>query len=256
MLEITQERANSGHILADVLDPDDTHHQGSGDELLSRSSRLSRGALVRLSTLGALLVLVVVVEVVGGVPTRAEIEGWVDQAGPLAPLFFLVIYAFTTLFPVPKNLLSVAAGLLFGMGWGLALVWGGAMVGALAAFAIGRLLGREAVEQLTGARVAAIDDILNRHGLLSVIGVRLIPVLPFTAINYTAGLTGLPLRAYVVGTAVGIIPGTVAFVALGAYSTDLGSWPIIAAISALIVLTVGGVVGARLWRRRRMGAGM
>ncbi len=86
------------------------------------------------------------------------------------------------------------------------------------------------------------------------IGVRLIPVLPFTAINYTAGLTGLPLRAYVVGTAIGIIPGTVAFVALGAYSTDLGSWPIFAAVTALILLTIGGVVGARLWRRRSVGA--
>lgn len=254
MVKITHEWAGAGHILTGVMGRDDTCEEpGGADVPRPAPSGLSRRALVQLSTLGLLLVLVVVVEFVGGVPTRAEVEAWVNQAGPLAPVYFLVIYAFTTLFPVPKNLLSVLAGLLFGMWWGLALVWVAAMVGAVTAFAIGRLLGREAVEQLTGARVASIDQILGRHGVVSMIGVRLIPVLPFTVINYTAGLTGLPLRAYVAGTAIGIIPGTVAFVALGAYSTDLGSWPIITAVSALIVLTVGGVVGARLWRRRRLG---
>lgn len=212
--------------------------------------RLSRRALIRLAIFAAVLALVVIIEIVGGVPTRVEVERWVDQAGPFAPAFFVLIYAFTTLFPVPKNLLSVLAGLVFGMWLGLALVWVAAMLGAVAAFGIGRVLGREAVEQLTGARVATVDDVLTRHGTVSVIGVRLVPVLPFTAINYTAGLTGLPIRAYVIGTAIGIIPGTVAFVALGAYSTNLGSWPIIGAVTALIVLTVGGVVAARMWRRK------
>ncbi len=233
-----------------MLDHDQPSDAPDGDESPKTPPRLSRRARSRLIILVVVLVLVVVIEIVGGVPTRLEVERWVDQAGPFAPLFFVLIYAFTTLFPVPKNLLSVLAGLVFGMWLGLALVWGAAMLGAVTAFAIGRLLGREAVEQLTGARVASIDEILTRHGVLSVIGVRLVPVLPFTAINYAAGLTGLRLRAYVMGTAIGIIPGTVAFVALGAYSTNLGSWPIIAAVTALIVLTAGGLVAARMWRRR------
>ncbi len=152
---------------------------------------------------------------------------------------------------MPKNLLGILGGLLFGMALGLLLVWGAAMLGAMAAFVIGRALGREAVEQMTGARVARVDEALARHGLLSVIAVRLVPVLPFTAINYSAGLTGLPYRAYLLGTAVGILPGTVAYVALGAYATDLSSWPIVAAVTALIVLTVAGVVAARLWRKPR-----
>lgn len=220
-------------------------------EGMARAKRpqLSRKASVRLALFVLLLVLAVSIEAVGGVPSRDDIAGWVDHAGPFAAPLFILMYAFSTLFPVPKNLLSVLAGLLFGMWWGLLLVWGAAMLGAVAAFWIGRLLGREAVEQFTGARVAAVDATLARHGLLSVIGVRLIPVLPFTAINYTAGLTGLGLGAYVFGTAIGIVPGTVAFVALGAYSTDLASWPIYAAGAALIALTVVGVIGARVWRK-------
>lgn len=210
--------------------------------------RLSRQALVRAIALAVVLTAVIVIAVVDGVPSRTQIEGWLDEAGPGAPAVFVLLYAVTTLFPVPKNVLSVLAGLMFGMVWGLILVWGAAMLGAVAAFALGRALGREAVEQLTGARVARVDAVLARHGLLSVIGVRLVPVLPFTAINYSAGLTGLPFSAYLFGTAVGIVPGTVAFVALGAYSTDLGSWPIITAVTVLILLTVGGVLAAHRWR--------
>ncbi len=220
------------------------------DPGMTGSVQPSRRALIRLGLLIVVLVTVVVLEFVGGAPSRGQIAGWVDDAGPFAAPLFVLLYAFSTLFPVPKNVLGVLAGLLFGMWWGLLLVWSAAMLGAVTAFWIGRLLGREAVEQFTGARVAAVDAMLARHGLLSVIGVRLIPVLPFTAINYTAGLTGLGLRAYVFGTAIGIVPGTVAFVALGAYATDLASWPIYAAVAALIALTVAGVVGARVWRKR------
>lgn len=204
--------------------------------------------MLRVTILAVVLVVVAVVAVVGGLPDRTRIESWLEQSGPAAPTVFVLLYAVSTLFPVPKNVLSVLGGLVFGMAWGLILVWGAAMLGAVIAFAVGRVLGREAVEQLTGARVARVDEVLARHGLLSVIGVRLVPVLPFTAINYSAGLTGLSFAAYLLGTAVGIIPGTVAFVALGAYSTELGSWPILAAVTALILLTVGGVVAARRWR--------
>lgn len=213
-----------------------------------RSRRLSRRALVRAMILVVVLGAAVFVALIDGVPERVQIKGWMDGAGSLAPAAFVALYAVTTLFPVPKNVLSVLAGLMFGMAWGLILVWGAAMLGAVVAFALGRALGREAVEALTGARVARVDEVLARHGLLSIIGVRLVPVLPFTVINYSAGLTAVPFSAYLLGTAVGIVPGTVAFVALGAYSTDLGSWPIIAAVTALILLTVGGVVAARRWR--------
>lgn len=85
-----------------------------------------------------------------------------------------------------------------------------------------------------------MDALLRRRGLLAVIGVRLIPVLPFTAINYAAGLTAVGTRDYVMGTAVGIVPGTVAWVALGSYGTEPASWPFAAAVAALVLLSAGG----------------
>ena len=120
---------------------------------------------------------------------------------------FILGYAALTLAPVPKNVLSAAAGLVFGFAGGIAVVFIAAVLGSVAAFWLGRWLGREAVETLTGARVKKVDELLRRRGLAAMIGVRLVPVLPFTAINYTAGLTSIRWWPYFLGTAIGILLG-------------------------------------------------
>jgi len=74
-------------------------------------------------------------------------------------------------------------------------------------------------------------------------------VVPFTALNYGSGLTALRLPTYLAATAVGIVPGTVAYVALGAYGTDPWSLPFVAAAAVLFVLSIGGAVLARRHRR-------
>lgn len=72
--------------------------------------------------------------------------------------------------------------------------------------------------------------------------------------NYTAGLTGVSTRDYVVGTEVDILPATVAYVAVGAYGSRPGSLPFVVAIGALVTVTAGGLIAARR-RRRRDAAG-
>ena len=95
-----------------------------------------------------------------------------------------------------------------------------------------------------------VDELLHRRGLAAMIGVRLVPVLPFTAINYTAGLTSIRWWPYLLGTAIGILPGTVSFVTVGAFGLQPG-WQLHAALGALGVLTLAGLVVAV--RRRRKG---
>lgn len=85
-----------------------------------------------------------------------------------------------------------------------------------------------------------LDALVLRHGPATVLVARLIPVVPFTAVNYGSGLTAVGFRAYVLGTAVGIVPGTVAYVAVGAYGTQPTSWPFLTAAGALAALTLGG----------------
>ncbi|WP_210416774.1 TVP38/TMEM64 family protein [Microcella pacifica] len=211
-----------------------------------------RGAvLVRAITLGVFVAIAIAVGVFVPLPGLEALRAWTADLGLAGGVGFALLYAAITLTPAPKNVLSVAAGLAFGFGWALAAVYAGALLGAAAAFALGRGLGRDAVERFTGARVARLDDLLRRRGLLAVIGVRLIPVLPFTAINYGAGLTAVRRRDYALGTAVGIIPGTVAYVALGAYGLEFG-WPAWTAIGVLGALTLAGAVFAGVRRRREV----
>ena len=207
--------------------------------------------MVRAITLGVFVAIAIAVGVFVPLPELEALRAWTADLGIAGGVGFALLYAAITLTPAPKNVLSVAAGLAFGFGWALAGVYAGALLGAAAAFALGRGLGRDAVERFTGARVARLDDLLRRRGLFAVIGVRLIPVLPFTAINYGAGLTAVRRRDYALGTAVGIIPGTVAYVALGAYGLEFG-WPAWTAIGVLGALTLAGAVFAGVRRRREV----
>lgn len=219
---------------------------------LTGGSRSS--VVIRAIVLGLFVAIAVAVGVLVPLPPLDEVQRAVAELGWAGGLVFVLLYAAITLTPAPKNVLSVAAGLVFGFGLALVLVYLGALVGAATAFALGRGLGREAVERFTASRVARLDALLRRRGLAAVIGVRLIPVIPFTAINYGAGLTAVRRRDYALGTALGIIPGTVAYVALGAFGLELG-WPAWLAIGLLGALTIGGAIWADRGRRiRRRGA--
>lgn len=211
--------------------------------------RARRLAALRLLVLVTLVTAGVVAVLVLGVPSTDQVRSTVNRWGPGAPAAFVVLYATATLAPLPKNVFSAVAGALFGLWWGLLLVYLAAMAGAMAAFALGRVLGRAAVEQYTGASVARVDALLNRRGLSAVVMLRLVPLIPFTAVNYAAGLTGMRRRDYLLGTAIGIVPGTVAYVALGAFAGHPGSWPFLIALGALGLLSVLGVTAAVRARR-------
>lgn len=225
-----------------------------GSDTKPRAGR-GRAVLARAIALGVFVAVAIAVGFLVPIPSTQQLQGALATWGPLAAVVFVLGYAAITLTPAPKNLLSIAAGLVFGFGAGVLLVYLGALLGAAAAFALGRALGREAVERRTGARVAALDALLRRRGVAAVLGVRLIPIIPFTAVNYAAGLTGVRPRDYALGTALGIIPGTAAYVALGAYGLEL-QWPAWVAIGVLGALTLAGALGAgRLGAaRRRSGA--
>ncbi|MGQ0481303.1 MAG: TVP38/TMEM64 family protein [Pseudonocardia sp.] len=163
------------------------------------------------------LLAVAAVVMVVGVPDVERIRAEIAATGRLAPVLFPLLYAATTLAGVPRNVLSALAGLLFGLASGAVLVFVGSLLGAAAGFALGRALGREAVERLAGPRLARVDARLRRRGMLAVLGLRALPVVPFTAVSYGAGLSAIRVRDYAVGTALGVIPGTLFFVSLGAH---------------------------------------
>ena len=160
---------------------------------------------------------------------------------------FFAIYIGLSLIPCPKGLLTAAGGVLFGLWGGAGLSLVAALIGAVISFGLGRVLGRETVDRFIRGRLARVDELLTNRGLPAVLLVRLIPLVPYIAINYASGLSGVKFRHYVLGSAVGMMPGSLAYAALGAYGTN--PWGLAAAGSALVVLAVGGS-----WWARRMGA--
>ncbi|WP_433042935.1 TVP38/TMEM64 family protein [Dactylosporangium sp. CS-033363] len=213
-----------------------------------------RARLLRAAGLLALVALVVAAALLVGVPDQQQLRGQVEALGWWAPVAFSALYAAVSLSPLPKTVFTLAAGALFGLVPGLVVVVAGAMLGAVAAFYLGRLLGRDTVRWLTGGRLDRLDPLLTgRRGFRTVLVARLIPIVPFTAVNYVAGLTSVRLRDFIAGTALGILPATTAYVTVGAYGWQPGAWPMWAALATLVLLTVGGLLGER-YRRRRAGA--
>lgn len=201
--------------------------------------------LVLLLAGGAALVATV------GVPPVEEIRSWARQAGWAGPVLFAALYAGLSLTPAPVVVLSIGAGVLFGLPVAAGSVLVGALGGAAIGFGLARVLGRATVRQLGGDRLARLDEMLRRRGVLAVIVVRLVPLLPFTTLNYACGLTAVRARDYLLGTALGIVPGTLAYVTIGAFEATPGSAPVLLALGGLAVLAVAGVVTAR--RRDQLG---
>jgi uncharacterized membrane protein YdjX (TVP38/TMEM64 family) len=206
------------------------------------------GTFVRGTVLLVVLLLVWWAASQVGAPDVEETRARMEQAGLWGPVSFLLLFAALTLLAVPKSVLTVVSGAVFGMAVGSLLAWTAGLVGAVAAFAVGRMLGRDAVERLIRGRLERIDQHLRDNGMWSVFTVRLIPVAPFTAISYGSGLSGVPFPPYAVGTALGMVPGVVAYASIGAYGTD-DPWRAVFVAGGVVLLVAAA--GALLRRRAR-----
>ena len=118
--------------------------------------------------------------------TRAALSDLVESAGIWAPLLFILVYAVGVCLFVPGTLLTVLGAAIFGAYWGFLYVWIGAMIGASAAFWIGRTLGREFAASMIGDRLRKYDDAIERNGFATVLYLRLV-YFPFTPMNFGMG---------------------------------------------------------------------
>lgn len=209
---------------------------------------------LRLAALAVVAALAIAVAVAVDVPGIEQLRQSYAGTGLLGGLAFAALYAALSLLPLPAVVLTIAAGAVFGLARGLPIVLLGATVGAGCAFYLGRFLGRDAVQHFTGARLKTVDAFLARRGFWAVLVARLIPIVPFNALNYLSGLTAVRARSYLAATVLGILPGTTAYVAVGAYGDRPGSWPFLAALGALLLLSAIGVIGSRVRARRAAAA--
>lgn len=147
---------------------------------------------------------------------------WIDSLGVVGGIAFMLVYVVATIAFLPGSILTLGAGVVFGVGLGAVYVFVGATVGAIAAFLVGRYLARGWVsKKIEGNQnFAAIDKAVAREGFKIVLLTRLSPVFPFNLLNYAFGVTGVPLRDYALGS-IGMIPGTIMYVYLGSLAGDL-----------------------------------
>jgi uncharacterized membrane protein YdjX (TVP38/TMEM64 family) len=130
---------------------------------------------------------------------------------------FMAVYVVQTALSLPgAAILSLAAGAIFGTLFGTVYANVAATVGATIAFLATRYIARDAVLGRFGQKLAGLDRELEERGLNYLLFLRLVPVFPFFLINLAAGLTRLPLRTFVIGTMVGIIPGGFVYCNAGA----------------------------------------
>lgn len=142
--------------------------------------------------------------------TAQALGDFLETAGYWAPILFMAIYAVGVCVFLPGTLLTGLGAAIFGAYWGFVYVWIGAMLGASAAFFIGRTLGREFAASLIGDRLKKYDDAIERNGFATVLYLRLV-YFPFTPMNFGMGLTKVHFRDYFFGTGLGIIVGTFIF---------------------------------------------
>lgn len=172
-----------------------------------------RNALLKAALLAVFIAGAVVLVRFTGLKDYLTAEGlgrFLDAAGLWAPAVYMLIYVVGVCLFVPGAVLTGLGAVIFGPYWGFVYVWIGAMIGASAAFFIGRTLGREFAASLAGDRLRRYDDAIERNGFATVLYLRLI-YFPFTPMNFGMGLTKVHFRDYLFGTGLGILVGTFIF---------------------------------------------
>ncbi|MEU2003139.1 TVP38/TMEM64 family protein [Rhodococcus sp. NPDC019627] len=170
----------------------------------------------RVIGVAALAIVLVVVAVVAPHPSVLQIREWAQSVGPAFPLVFFVAHALVTIFPFPRTVFTLSAGLLFGAWLGIAITVAAATVSAVLALYLVRAIGRDVVwQRISSPTIRRVDERIARRGWLAVGSLRLIAFVPFSVVNYCSGVSSIRLLPYVLATVVGILPGTVGIVVLG-----------------------------------------
>ena len=176
---------------------------------------MNSNRLIRLSLILGLIVGITLAIFYRDRFDAVALEAWINDAGVLAPLVFILIYALATVLFLPGSVLTLAGGALFGPGLGTFYNLTGATLGAVLAFLISRYLASDWIADKAGGRVKQLINGVEGEGWRFVAFVRLVPLFPFNLLNYALGLTRIRLLHYLIATYVFMLPGATAYTYLG-----------------------------------------
>lgn len=210
-------------------------------------------AAARLAALGTGIAIAFVAVALAGIGP-GEAQRWIAGAGVAGPVVFTLAAGAVSLALFPGHVTATVAGLLFGAVAGTALALAATLLGAGLCLLAARRLGADAVLSLLGPRGRHWRAWLETNGFSAVLACRLAPGIPSGMVNYLAGLAGIRPRAFFAAVALGALPKTIAYVALGGALADPVSARGALAAALYVAAAAGGALVARRLIRARPGA--
>jgi uncharacterized membrane protein YdjX (TVP38/TMEM64 family) len=180
----------------------------------------------------------------GSIPSSDEARDFGNDLGPLAPFLYVPLFVLAN-FLIAWVILAGAGGLLFGTAAGTPLALAGVTLAALAQMAVSRRLAGAHRGKLLPRRTKRIENFLTENGAVAVMESRIVPLLPYGLVNYSAGLTHLSYKDMALGTVIGAAPKVFAYTALGGSLGNLTSPEALTAIALLVILGIAGALFVR-----------
>lgn len=148
---------------------------------------------------------------------RSALHAWVETSGVRAALLFMAIYALAVAFSLPSGtVLSITGGFLFGAAWGTVCIVISATLGATGLFLVTKTACGDALRTRAGPWLHNMEAGFRGNALSYLLVLRLVPLFPFFMVNLVPAFLGVSLSTYVLGTFVGIIPGSFVYATVGA----------------------------------------
>lgn len=146
-----------------------------------------------------------------------RLAAWLRSSGAVIPIAFVLLRVFGSVVFLPGSVTAIGAGILFGPLWGVIYNLAASTAGAVLAFSISRFLAPDWVSRhlVNHRHLGRLVRGVEAEGWRFVAFVRLVPLFPYSVLNYALGLTGIRLSHYTLATLIFMIPGDIAFVYLG-----------------------------------------
>lgn len=180
-----------------------------------------------------------------GVLSYAQVESiktFVLSFGIYAPLIFILLFTLAPLIFFPDGILALAGGLIFGFGLGSVYIIVGALCGGTLSFYLARLYGKKMHEKLAHEKLINFQKSVKKHGFVMILLLRLVPLVPFNIISYSAGFSTILYRDFFFATLLGMLPGVLVYANIGAQSLSFGSQEFYISIGLLVMLVVVSMI--------------
>ena len=231
MLQVAQSLTGNGHSLRPIDDgsPDPEEmtrlveqvadpERPIGADAFAALELRGRAAKAPLRTLTTFTIALVAVLVLTAAWSLTPLSELLDSrqiqialtkiaASPWAPVYVMLAFLGGGLIAFPLTLTIAGTAAAFGPVLGFTYAALGSIASSVLLYAMGAWLGRKTLQSVLGPRLTRIREAICRRGILAIAAVRLVPVAPFTIVNMVAGACGIRFGDYIVGTALGLLPG-------------------------------------------------